>query len=47
LSASDLGDFLDREIYPALFDRPDSAFPEYGFKRMGNKWEASTDATRS
>jgi hypothetical protein len=48
LSTSDLGDFLERSVYPALFDRLDRAFPEYRFRRKGNRWEASTaDATRS
>jgi cellulose biosynthesis protein BcsQ len=47
LSTNDLGDFLDREVYPALFDRLDSAFPEYRFRRKGNRWEATADATRS
>jgi DNA primase catalytic core len=42
-----LGDFLDREVYPALFDRLDGAFREYGFKRKGNRWEATTEATRA
>jgi DNA primase len=42
----DLGDFLDHEVYPALFDRLDRAFPEYGFCRRGKHWVATTDATR-
>ena len=46
LSTNDLGDFLDREVYPALFDRLDGAFREYGFKRKGHRWEA-TDANAS
>ena len=44
---NDLDDFLDGKVYPALFDRLDRAFPEYGFKRKGNRWEATADATRS
>jgi hypothetical protein len=47
LSTNDLGDFLDREVYPALFDRLDGAFREYGFERKGNRWEATADASRS
>jgi hypothetical protein len=48
LSTNDLGDFLEHSVYPALFDRLDLAFPEYRFRRKGNRWEASTaDATRS
>lgn len=48
MSTNDLGDFLDREVYPALFDRLDSAFPEYGFRRRGNHWAATADgASRS
>ncbi len=42
-----LGDFLDREVYPALFVRLDAAFPDYGFQRRGNHWEATAEATRS
>jgi DNA primase len=48
LNANDLGEFLDREVYPALFGRLDSAFREYGFRRKGDRWEATAaDATRS
>jgi DNA primase catalytic core len=43
----DLGDFLDREVYPALFDRLDGTFREYGFRRRGNRWEATAEATRA
>jgi DNA primase len=43
----DLGEFLDHEVYPALFDRLDRAFPEYGFQRRGNHWVASAEATRA
>lgn len=38
---NDLQDFLDREVYPALFSRMDSAFPEFGWKRSGRNWVAS------
>jgi DNA primase len=38
----DRGDFLDREVYPALFARLDSAFPEFEWKRRGaTAWEAT------
>jgi hypothetical protein len=43
----DLGDFLDHEVYPALFDRLDRAFPEYGFYRRGKHWQATADASRA
>jgi hypothetical protein len=43
----DLGEFLDHEVYPALFDRLDRAFPEYGFQRRGKHWEATAEATRA
>lgn len=44
--STDLGEFLDREVYPSLYERLDLAFPEYGFVRRGNKWEATSDNTR-
>lgn len=45
---NDLGDFLDREVYPALFDQLDRAFPQFGFRRKGNQWEATDEnASRS
>lgn len=43
-SSSSVNDFLDREIYPALYARLDSAFPEFGFKRVGNLWRATNDS---
>lgn len=30
--------FKDRDLYPALFERINEAFPEFKFKRFGNKW---------
>ena len=42
----DLGDFLDREVYPRLFDRLDSAFPNYGWTKKGDHWIATRDETR-
>jgi replicative DNA helicase len=38
----DLQDYLDREVYPALFARLDSAFPEFSWRRRGGNWTAST-----
>ena len=46
MSGANLTEFLDREVYPALFERLDQAFPEYGFARKGKHWVATTDATR-
>ena len=42
----DLKEFLDREVYPALFERLNLAFPEFGFSRKGNTWVATTEAAR-
>ena len=39
---SDLGDFIDRELYPALFDYIDTAFPEHNFKRFPGGWRSNT-----
>ena len=30
----DLGDFLDLEIFPDLWGRLDTAFPDFGFVKM-------------
>lgn len=47
-SRSSLDDFLDRDLYPTLNKRLDSAFPELGFKRKGSHWEATNEnAVRS
>lgn len=43
----DLGDFLEREVYPALFSHLDRAFPEFGWKNKGRKWTATTEDTRA
>lgn len=37
----DLSHLLDEQVYPALFKRLDSAFPEFGFEDRGGKWIAS------
>jgi len=41
-SDQDLGLYLDEVVYPALFERVDSAFPSFGWKRTGSGWEATT-----
>ena len=35
-----LTDFIQNELYPALFQRLDSAFPDMQFKRRGKVWES-------
>ncbi len=37
----DLGDFLEKEVLPSLFDRLDFAFPEFGWKRDREGWVAT------
>ncbi len=37
----DLGELLDREVYPALFNHLDTAFPEFGWKKRGTAWTAT------
>src|SRR5262249_50204537 len=37
----DLGTCLAEKVYPALFGRLDSAFPEFGFVKHGDSWEAT------
>jgi len=37
----DLGRLLDERIYPALFERLDTAFPEFGWERRGAHWVAT------
>src|SRR6266542_2359919 len=41
-SGADLGEFLDHGVYPALFDRLDAAFPEFGWVRRGGGWVATS-----
>ena len=43
----DLGEFLEQEVYPALFERLDAAFPDFGWQRKGNRWEATAEHTRT
>ena len=40
----DLGGFLGQTVYPALWERLDQAFPEFGWQRRGDKWEATDEA---
>jgi hypothetical protein len=37
----DLDNYLTERVYPVLFERLDSAFPDYGFERQGNPWVAT------
>ena len=39
----DLVGFLEREVFPSLFSRLASAFPEFGFKQKGRFWEATNE----
>ncbi len=38
-------DFLEDEVLPRLFDRLDSAFPEFGWKRTARGWTATDRET--
>ena len=38
---SNIGDWLNYEVYPSLFERVDIAFPELNFKRDRNGWRSS------
>lgn len=38
----DLGQYLDEVVFPALFERLDSAFPEFSWKRTSSGWTATT-----
>ncbi|HEX3345367.1 MAG TPA: hypothetical protein VHS09_12375, partial [Polyangiaceae bacterium] len=40
-SRVDLGQWLDDTIIPSLFERLDSAFPEFGWRRSSAKWIAT------
>ena len=37
---NDLSSFKEYELFPSLFERIDTAFPELHFKRIGNRWES-------
>jgi DNA primase len=39
---TDLGSFLDEEVYPALFERLDAAFPEFHWVQKGGHWVATS-----
>lgn len=38
---SNIGDWLNYEVYPSLFERVDIAFPEFKFNRYRNGWRSS------
>jgi hypothetical protein len=43
----DLDEFLNKEVYPALYQHLDLAFPEFGWKQRGRHWVATEEtATR-
>ena len=44
--ALDVEEFLQRQVYPALFGHLDTAFPEFGFRQHGTHWIATEEATR-
>jgi len=37
----DTNDFLNCDIYPSIQSQSNTAFPEFGFKRISNGWEAT------
>ena len=39
---SNIGDWLNYEVYPSLFERADIAFPEHNFNRYRNGWRSKT-----
>jgi len=39
---NDIDPYLNEVVYPALWDRLDSAFPEFGWKRHGDNWIATS-----
>lgn len=41
MAQQDLDRLLEQEVYPALFDRLDVAFPEFGWTRSGGAWKAT------
>jgi len=36
-----IDELLKHEVYPALFNRLNTAFPEFGWRRTGNSWTAT------
>lgn len=38
---SELDTFLDEVLYPRLFESMDTVFPEFRWKRIGTRWEAT------
>lgn len=44
----DIGEFLDKEVFPKLWSCLSSAFPEFGFQHKGHYWQATDQrATRN
>ena len=41
---NNLSELLEKEVYPTLWDRLDTAFPEFGFKRKGRHWVATDES---
>jgi DNA primase catalytic core len=39
---SNIGDWLNYEVYPSLYERVDIAFPEHNFNRHRNGWRSKT-----
>jgi len=35
---------IDTEVFPALYARLDSAFPEFGWIQKGRLWQASSES---
>lgn len=38
---SNIGDWLNREVYPSLFEKVDIVFPELNFERFRNGWRSN------
>lgn len=45
--STDISEFLNQQVYPAIIQSPDTAFPEFGFKQTSDGWRATSDYTRS
>lgn len=43
-NSHNLSQFLEQEIFPALWNRLDTAFPEFGFKQKGRFWVATVES---
>jgi len=42
MASVDLVRFMDEEVYPVLYSRLDSAFPEFGWRKGTNRWTATS-----